>query len=115
MIGKKKILIVSLVVVGLTASCFTLRTRGPRHDSKRAQPEGDKLKGTQLEIAALSDKVIAEEIKELESKMRKDDLINRLKEGRVTEDERKDANSVLLRLALLNVETSKRMRANTNN
>lgn len=70
--------------------------------------QGDKLKPTQEAIAKLSDQQLEQEVATLEAQMRQGDLIKRLNEDRVSEEEKKVANEALLRLALINVEKSRR-------
>lgn len=73
-------------------------------------PEIQELNAQQKEIAALSDQQILDEIKTLKAKIYQGDLIKRLNADKVSEDERKAANEILVRLSLLGVERSKRAR-----
>lgn len=109
--------LVALIFTGL-ATFGLVWVLSPRSVEQKNEPQnvhpisqqGDKLKPTQEAIAKLSDQELMEEVASIEAKMRQGDLIKRLNEDRASEDEKKAANEALLRLALLNVEKSKRAR-----
>ena len=108
MVRKKK-LALSLVVASAVAVSLVLVNRmKDKGAAEQAHVQGDKLKGVQQQIASLADDQIEKEIHDLEAKMRADNLIGRLKQDQVTKEERKAANDVLLRMALLNVEKTRR-------
>jgi hypothetical protein len=107
-VSKKWIAFLLVIAGGAAISWFVVGSNPQRLKDDLGVAHGDKLKPTQQEIAALDDSQLEKEVKELESIMYKDGLIKRLNQNLVTEDERTKANDILLRLALLNVERTKR-------
>lgn len=66
------------------------------------------LNATKEEISALSDEEIEKQSKEFGDKMKENDLIHRLNREEVSDDERKSAKKMLVRLALLRIEKARR-------
>lgn len=106
----KKLVGLSLVLVGGLAGAWFFLASAQQNENSSTQ-QGDKLKGAQEEIASLTDEELAREVQELEGLMRRGNLLGRLNGDLATKQEKELANATLLRLALLNVERSKRTRA----
>lgn len=70
--------------------------------------EDIKLHKMQEEIKTLSDNEIRQQASNIKARIHESNLIYRLNEDLVSEEEREDANQMLTRLALLGVEKAKR-------
>jgi hypothetical protein len=93
---------------------FDNEVRGEQKEANIPNLKVQQLNTMQKEIESLSDAVLAKEISELKEKIQGSDLIERLNRNSVSAEEKESAKKLFTRLALLNVEKSKRQSGRSN-
>ena len=80
-------------------------------NTQNLPPDIIKLNAIQEEIKKLTDQEVAQEIEDLTSKLKADNLLMRMNKNELNADEKAKVKDMLIRLSLLNAETNKRKQA----
>lgn len=71
-------------------------------------PDIEELNKVQMELAAFTDDALGQEEEKLNALMKENDLVGRINKKLASEDEKARGKKILIRLALIRVEKSKR-------